>query len=55
MFLKAAVFKLKVNESQYIALFVVSGSIKKLSLIDFVNIYLILIFFAIVFSSIRPF
>ena len=29
---------LKINESQYIALFVVSGSIKKLSAIDSVNI-----------------
>ena len=35
----------KVNESRYIALFVVSGSIKKLSLIDFVNAYFSSIFF----------
>ena len=32
-------FVLKINESQYIALFVVSGSIRKLFSIDFVNIY----------------
>ena len=32
--------RLKINESRYIALFVVSGSIKKLFSIDYVNIYL---------------
>ena len=31
--------KSKINESLYIALFLVSGSIKKLSSIDCVNIY----------------
>ena len=41
----------KVNESRYIALFVVSGSIKKLSLIDFVNAYFSSIFFSIVFAK----
>ena len=35
----------KINESPYIALFVVSGSIKKLFSIDYVNIYLFSIFF----------
>ena len=36
---------IKVNESRYIALFVVSGSIKKLFSIDYVNIYLFSIIF----------
>ena len=35
----------KINESRYIALFVVSGSIKKLFSIDYVNIYIFSIFF----------
>ena len=39
------IFYIKVNESRYIALFVVSESIKKLFLIDCVNIYLFSIFF----------
>ena len=47
--------KVKVNESRYIALFVVSGSIKKLVLIDFVNTYLFSIFFSIVFVNIYLF
>ena len=38
--------KLKVNESQYIVLFVVSKSIKNLLLIDFANIYIFSIFFS---------
>ena len=37
------------NELQYIALFAVSGSIKKLSSIDYVNIYLFSIFSQYVF------
>ena len=41
--------KIKVNQSRYIALFVASGSIKKLFLIDYVNIYLFSIFFSIYF------
>ena len=40
---------LKGNESRYIALFVVSGSIKKVFSIDCVNIYLFSIFFSIDF------
>ena len=36
---------LKINESRYIALFVISGSVKKLFPIDYVNIYMFLIFF----------
>ena len=35
----------KINESRYIAVFVVSESIKKLFSIDYVNIYLFSIFF----------
>ena len=38
---------LKVNEPRYIALFVVRGSIKKLSPIDHLNIHLFSIFFSI--------
>ena len=38
------------NRSRYIALFVVSGSIKKIFLIDYVNIYLFSIFFSIDFA-----
>ena len=41
----------KVKESRYIASSVVSGSIKKLSPIDCVNIYLFSIFFSIDFSN----
>ena len=41
---------LKVNESWYIALFVFTGSIKKLFSIDYVNIYLLSTFFAIDFT-----
>ena len=33
-------FVIKINESRYIALFVVSGSIKGLFSIDYVNIYI---------------
>ena len=40
----------KVNESRHIALFVFSGSIKKLFSIDFVKIYLFSMFFSIGFS-----
>ena len=40
----------KVNESKYTALFVVSGSVKKLFSIDSVNIYLSSIFFSIDFG-----
>ena len=36
---------IKVNKPRYIALFVVSGSIKKLFSIDCVNIYLFSVFF----------
>ena len=36
---------LKINESRYIVLFVISGSVKKLFPIDYVNIYMFLIFF----------
>ena len=43
-------FFFKINESRYIALFVVSGSIKKLFSINYVNIYLFSTFFAIDFS-----
>ena len=39
----------KVNKSRYIALFMVSGSTKKLLSTDFVNIYLFSIFFSIDF------
>ena len=38
-------FQFKINESRFIALFVVSGSIKKLFSIDYVNIYIFSIFF----------
>ena len=38
---------LNVNESRYIALFVVSGSIKKLFSFDYVNIYLFSMLFSI--------
>ena len=38
------------NDSRYIALFAVSGSIKKLFSIDYVNIYIFLIFFSIDFA-----
>ena len=41
---------LKVNESQYIALFVFTGSIKKLFSIDCVDIYLLSILFSIDFT-----
>ena len=37
-----------VNESRYIALFVVSGSIKKLFSIDCVNIYIFYYFFQLI-------
>ena len=42
--------KFKVNESWYIALFVVNRSIKKLYSIDYANIYLFQIFSSIDFS-----
>ena len=41
---------LKVNESWYIALFLVNGSIKKFFSIDNVNIYLLSISFSIDFA-----
>ena len=41
--------ELKINEPRCIALFVVSGSIKKLLSIDYVNVYLFSIFFSIDF------
>ena len=41
------------NESRYIALFVISGFIKKLFLIDYENIYLFPLFFSIDFSRWR--
>ena len=41
----------KFNESQYIVLFVVSGSIKKLFSIDCLNIYHFSIFFSIDFAQ----
>ena len=47
--------KVKINESQCIALFVVSGSIKKLFSTDFANFYLFSIFFSIVFVNIYVF
>lgn len=40
------------DESLYIALFVASGSVKKLFLTDFVDIYLFSMFFSIVFAVI---
>ena len=40
----------KLNESRYIALFMVSGSIKKLSSIDYFNIYLVSLFRSIYFA-----
>ena len=43
------------DESLYIALFVASGSIKKLFLTDFVDIYLFSMFFSIVFANIYLF
>ena len=46
---------LKVNESRYTVLVVVSGSIKKLFSIDFVNISLFSIFFSIAFVNIYLF
>ena len=46
---------IKVNESRYIALFVVSGYIKKIFLMDCVNIYLFSLFFKIVFANIYVF
>ena len=42
---------IKINESRYIALFVVSGFIKKLFTNAYVNIYLFKIFFAINFTQ----
>ena len=45
----------KVNESQYIALFLVSGSAKKLFSIDFVNIYFSQYFFQQFFTNINVF
>ena len=42
--------KIKVNESRYIALFVVRKSIKKLFSIYYVNIYLFSIFFSMDFA-----
>ena len=42
-------FKIKMKELRCIALFAVIGFIKKLSLIDYVNIYLFLIFFQLIF------
>ena len=41
----------KVNESRYIALLVVSGSIKKLFSIDYVNISLLSVYFSIDFAG----
>ena len=43
-------FQLKINESRYVELFVVRGSIKKLFLIDYVNIYLFCNIFSIDFA-----
>ena len=43
-------FWIKINNSWYITLFVVSGSIRKLFSIDFVNIYLYSIFLSIDFE-----
>ena len=40
----------KINESRYITLFAVSGSIKRLFSIDYVNIYLFSILFSLDFS-----
>ena len=47
--------QLKVNESRYIALFVVSGSIKKTFSIDFAIIYFFSIFFSKAFANIYIF
>ena len=44
---------LKINESRYIVLFVISGSVKKLFPIDYVNIYMFLIFFVSRWKSVR--
>ena len=41
----------KINESRYVALFVVSGSIKKFLSLDYANTYLFLIFFSIDFDG----
>ena len=46
----SSIEKFKVNESRYIALFVVSRSTKQLSSIDCVNIYLFLILFSTDFT-----
>ena len=51
LFALGFLFFLKINESRYIALFVFSGSIKKLFAIDYVNIYLFSIFFSIDFTG----
>ena len=45
----------KVDESRYTTFLVVTGSIGKLFLIDFVNIYLLSVFFSIVFVNIYLF
>ena len=44
--------ELRLNESRYVALYVVSGSIKKTFSVDFVNIYLFPIHFSIAFANI---
>ena len=49
-FISEALFVLRINESQYIALSVVNGFMKKLFLIDYVNIYLFSLFFSIDFA-----
>ena len=41
---------LKINEARYITLFLVSGSIKKLFTINYVNVYLFSIFVSIDFT-----
>ena len=45
----------KVKESRYIALFVVSGSVKKLFAVDYVNICLFSIFFFNRFCQVEKF
>ena len=50
MFEKNLSALLKVNESRYIALFMFSGSIKKLFSIDCINVYFLSILFAIDFA-----
>ena len=47
--------ELKINESRYSRLFVLSGSVKNLVSIDFVNIYIFSIFFFNRFCTVEKF